>query len=144
MSQAFVVQLPNRPGELAHLAKALCARGVNIVQVHQTTAGNLTTAEIFTNCCDEDTTEVLRSMGYPFVTGPSVVVEIEDSPCAFGDLSNLLSKGGVNIKGCCVLGRSGGLVEWSLSVDDEPRAREILGLPAIPEMVAVGATASEG
>ena len=39
MGQQFVVQLPNRPGELARLAKALCARGVNIVQISQITAG---------------------------------------------------------------------------------------------------------
>ena len=88
MGQQFVVQLPNRPGELAHLAKALCARGVNIVQVHQTTVGNLTTAEIFTDCCDDDTTDVLRGMGYPFVAGTSLIVEIEDTPCALGELTS--------------------------------------------------------
>jgi hypothetical protein len=131
MGQPFIVQLPNKPGELSHLAKALCARGVNIVQVHQTTAGNLTTAEIYTNCCDDDTTDVLRSMGYPFVAGSSLSVEIEDTPCAFGDMARTLSKGGVNLKGCCVVSRHDGLAEWSLSVDDEPKARELLGLPAI-------------
>jgi len=44
MSHQFLVQLPNKPGELSHLARALCARGVNIVQIHQTTAGGLTSA----------------------------------------------------------------------------------------------------
>ena len=131
MSQQFVVQLPNRPGELAHLARALCARGVNIVQVHQTTAGNLTSAEIYTDCCDDDTRDVLHSMGYPFVAGSSVVVEIEDTPCALGEVTHKLAKNGVNIKSCCVIGRHNGTAEWSLSVDDEVRAREVLGLPAL-------------
>jgi hypothetical protein len=129
MSQQFVVQLPNRPGELAHLAKALCARGVNIVQVHQSTAGDLTCAEIFTDCCDDDTREVLHSMGYPFVAGTSVIVEIEDTPCAFGEVSDRLTHAGVHLKGCCVLGRANGVATWALSVDREERAREVLGLP---------------
>jgi hypothetical protein len=130
MSQQFVVQLPNRPGELAHLAKALCARGVNLVQVHQTTVGDLTTAEIYTSCCDEDTTEVLRSMGYAFVAGTSLLIEIEDTPCAFGELSDRLTHGGVGIDGCCVVGRANGVATWALKVDQEALARRILGLPA--------------
>ncbi|MGD0861534.1 MAG: ACT domain-containing protein [Candidatus Limnocylindrales bacterium] len=130
MSQQFVVQLPNRPGELAHLAKALCARGVNIVQVHQSTAGDLTCAEIFTDCCDDDTREVLHSMGYPFVAGSSLTVEIEDTPCAFGELSDRLSHAGVQLKGCCVLTRANGVATWALSVDKEDLARKILGVPA--------------
>ena len=130
MSQQFVVQLPNRPGELAHLARALCARGVNIVQVHQTTAGNLTTAEIFTDCCDEDTTDVLRGMGYPFVAGTSLVVQIEDTPCAFGEVSDRLTLGGVHLKGCCIVGRADGQATWALSVDDEELARRILATTA--------------
>ena len=131
MGQQFVVQLPNRPGELAHLARALCARGVNIVQVHQTTVGNLTTAEIYTNCCDDDTTDVLRSMGYPFVAGTSLIVEIEDNPCALGDVTTKLARAKVNVKGCCVVDRANGMATWALSVDKEDVAREVLGIPAV-------------
>jgi hypothetical protein len=130
MSQQFIVQLPNRPGELAHLAKALCARGVNIVQVHQTTAGDLTTAEIYTDCCDDDTKDVLRGMGFPFVVGTSILVEIEDTPCALGEVSDRLSHSGINIAGCCVIGRANGRATWALSVDKEDQARRVLGLPA--------------
>jgi hypothetical protein len=134
MGQQFVVQLPNRPGELAHLAKALCARGVNIVQIHQTTVGNLTTAEIFTDCCDDDTTDVLRGMGYPYVAGTGLIVEIEDAACALGELTSKLAHAGVNLKGCCVVGRANGQATWALSVDKEDVAREILGLPAAHDL----------
>jgi hypothetical protein len=80
MSQQFVVQLPNRPGELSHLARALCARGVNIVQVREVTVGQLVDAEIFTDCCDEDTTDVLHSMGYSFTKSPTDAVEVAEKP----------------------------------------------------------------
>ncbi|HEX7492375.1 MAG TPA: ACT domain-containing protein [Candidatus Limnocylindrales bacterium] len=135
MSQQFLVQLPNKPGELAHLARALCARGVNIVQIHQTTVGDLTSAEIYTDCCDEDTTDVLRGMGFPFVTGSSIKVEIEDSPCAFGELSDQLHHAGVAIQSCCVLGRVDGLATWALAVDHEDRARAVLDMPAMTDEV---------
>jgi hypothetical protein len=130
MGQQFVVQLPNRPGELARLAKALCARGVNIVQISQSTAGDLTCAQIYTDCCDDDTTDVLRGMGYPFVPGTSVKVQIEDTPCAFGEMSDLLSSAGVALKSCCVVDRSDGRATWALSVDKEDAALEALGLTA--------------
>jgi hypothetical protein len=133
MGQPFVVQMPNRPGELSHLARALCARGVNLVQIQQSTAGELACALIYTDCCDDDTMDVLNSMGYKFVYGSSVTVEMEDTPCALGDVTDKLAKGGVNIKSCCVIGRHEGRAEWSLCVDDEPLAREILGLPAVDE-----------
>lgn len=138
MGQPFVVQLPNRPGELAHLAKALCARGVNIVQIAGSAAGDLACALLYTDN-DKATTEVLRSMGYDFVTGSTLMVEIEDTPCALGDVTARLAHGGVNLKGCCIIGRREGRAEWSLSVDNEPLARKILGLPAIERVPDVAA-----
>jgi hypothetical protein len=136
MGQPFVVQVPNRPGELAHLAKGLCARGVNIVQIQGSTAGDLACALIYTDD-DKTTGEVLRSMGYTFVTGSTLIVEIEDTPCALGDLTTRLSSGGVTLTGCCIIGRREGLAEWSLSVDNEELAREVLGLPTIHKLVGV-------
>jgi hypothetical protein len=135
MGQPFVVQVPNRPGELAHLAKGLCARGININQIQGSTAGDLACALIYTDN-DRTTAEVLRSMGYSFVEGSTLIVEIEDSPCALGDLTLQLANGGVTMKGCCVIGRRDGRAEWSLSVDDEELGRRILGLPTIHKLAA--------
>lgn len=135
MSRQFVVQLPNRPGELAHLAKALCARGVNIIQVHQSTTGDGVSAEIFTDCCDDDTTEVLNGMGFPFVARAGVTVEVEDTSCAFGEVSERLVRAGIIIQGYCVLGRADGMATWAIAVDNEEMAREVLGTTT-PEEVA--------
>ncbi len=136
MSNQFVVQLPNRPGELSHLARALCARGVNILQIQQTTAGAFTSAQIFTDCCDDDTQDVLRGMGYPFVARTNLTVEIEDTPCAFSEVNDRLVGGRVRLHGCCVISRADGMATWAFAVDDVTRAREILGLPALVAEVA--------
>jgi hypothetical protein len=135
MGQPFVVQLPNRPGELAHLAKSLCARGVNIVQIQGSAAGDLACALIYTDD-DAATNEVLRSMGYSFVAGSTLIVEIEDSPCALGELTAKLANAKVNVTGCCIIGRREGRAEWSLSVDDEPKARSALGIPQVASLAS--------
>jgi hypothetical protein len=135
MGQPFVVQLPNRPGELAHLAKALCARDINIMQIQGSTAGDLACALIYTDC-DDDTAEVLRSMGYSFVAGTTLILEIEDSPCALGDVTEKLAEGGVNVTGFCKIGVREGFATWSLSTSDEDEARKILGLPQVNTLAA--------
>jgi hypothetical protein len=135
MGQPFVVQLPNRPGELAHLAKALCARDINIMQIQGSTAGDLACALLYTDC-DEDTAEVLRSMGYSFVAGTTLILEIEDSPCALGDVTEKLAEGGVNVTGFCKIGVREGFATWSLSTSDEDEARKILGLPQVNTLAA--------
>jgi len=134
MSHQFVVQLPNRPGELSHLARALCARGVNIVQIQQSTAGDFTSARIFTDCCDDDTKDVLRGMGYPFVAHTNLTVEIEDTPCAFSEINDRLLGADVGLRGCCVIGRANGVATWAFAVDDEARARAVLGLPPVADV----------
>lgn len=137
MGQPFVVQLPNRPGELAHLARGLCARGINIVQIQGSTAGDLACALLYTDD-DKGTAEVLKSMGYSFVTGATLMVEIEDTPCALGDLTEKLAHAGVNLTGCCVIGRREGFATWSLNTDNESKAREVLGLPPVLSPVLAG------
>ncbi len=137
MGQPFVVQMPNRPGELAHLARALCARGINIVQIQgSSAAGDLACALIYTDCCEEDTGDVLRSMGYSFVVGSTLLVEIPDTPCALGDLTEELAQGGVNVTGFCKIATHEGFATWSLSVNDEDAARELLGMSPEGEPVA--------
>jgi hypothetical protein len=135
MGQPFVVQLPNRPGELAHLARALCARDINITQIQSSTAGDHLCAVIYTSCCDEDTADVLHSMGYSFVAGSTLIVEIEDTPCALGDLTDKLADGGVQVTAFCKVGCREGFATWSLSTTDEALAREILGV-ATPDPLA--------
>ncbi len=127
MAQPFVVQLPNRPGELAHLATGLCARGINLTQIQGSAAGEMACALLYTDN-DEATADVLRSMGYSYVIGSTLIVEIEDTPGALGSLTSRLEHGGVVLTGCCVVGRHNGRAEWSLSVDNEPLARRLLGM----------------
>lgn len=129
MPRQFVVQLPNQPGALAHIAKALGARGVNIHHVSCAGAGPLACMYLSTD--DEDQTrEVLRGIGQPFIEGEPLLVELEDRPGSLADVTARLADAEVNILGALIVGRRPGFVEMTFTVDDEARGRAALGQDA--------------
>ena len=130
MGRQFVVQLDNRPGELAHLARALAMRGINLSHIASVGAGEVACAFISTE--DEDATrEVLHGLGHLFIEGECVVVNVEDRPGGLADVSERLAKAGVNILGALIVGRRPGMVEMAFTVDDEPRALAALGMSEV-------------
>jgi hypothetical protein len=88
-------------------------------------------------------------MGYPFVVGTAVTAEIEDSSCALGAVSGQLAAEGVHVSSCCCFSRAEGRATWAVPVDDEERAREILGLQVAADygtrdgLAWVGSSATE-
>jgi hypothetical protein len=125
MERQFVVQLDNRPGELAHLARALAARGVNLHHISCAGAGPIACAFLTTDSSDA-TREVLEGMGHDFIEGATVVVDVEDRPGGFADVAERLAHAGVNVHGVLCVGRREGIVEMAFAVDDEEKARAAL------------------
>ncbi len=126
MPRQFVVQLPNHPGELAHITRALAARGVNIHHVSCAGAGPLACMYLSTD--DDDLTRaVLRGIGQPFIEGEPLLVELEDRPGALAEVTTKLAASGVNITGALIVGRREGFVEMTFTVDDEERGHAALG-----------------
>ena len=127
MARQFVVQLENRPGELAHLTRALAASGIDIRNIASVTAGSLASAFIATSD-DDATREVLRGLGHPFIEGDMIVADVADQPGGFADAAEKLASAGVNILGALVVGRRPGIIEVAFSVDNEAAAKAALGL----------------
>jgi hypothetical protein len=125
VARQFVVQLDNRPGELAHLARALAARGIDIRHIGGVGAGELGCAFITTSD-DQATREVLHGLGHPYVEGAPILVEVLDEPGGLADPAERLAQAGVNVCGTMMVGRRPGVVEMIFCVDDEGRAREAL------------------
>ena len=125
MVQHIVVQLPNRPGELAHLARALAARGINLVHAAACGSGKLGFAYLETDRFEE-TCSVLRGSGYEFLAGHTIVVERPDKPGALADLAEELAAAGINIEGVMTCGQCNGKVDLAITVDDVDKAREAL------------------
>jgi hypothetical protein len=125
MQRQFVVQLDNRPGELAHLARSLGARGVNIT--HISCAGTGTIACAFMTTAEDDVTrDVLRGLGHEFIEGATVVVDVMDRPGGLADVAEKLAKAGVNVLGTLCVGRREGVVEMAFTVDDGEKAKAAL------------------
>lgn len=127
MGRQFVIQLDNRPGELAHLARVLGARGIDIEHISCVGAGPLACAFI-TSGDDSATREVLCGLGHPFIEGEPILVDVADRPGGLADVAERLSEADVNVTGTLIVGRRPGMVEMVFSVDHEDKAREALGL----------------
>ena len=132
MARQFVVQLENRPGELAHLARALAARWIDIV--HIASVGSGSTACAFLTTSDAAATrEVLHGAGFPFIEGDLVFAPVEDRPGGLADLTERLAAAGVNILAALTVDRRPGIVDMALAVDDEARALAVLAQPVLAD-----------
>jgi hypothetical protein len=125
MQRQFVVQLDNRPGELAHLARALGARGVNITHISCAGTGSLACA-FMTTAEDEETRSVLRGLGHEFIEGATIVVDVMDRPGGLADVVERFARAGVNILGTLCVGRREGVLEQAFAVDDAEKAKAAL------------------
>jgi len=127
MMTQFVVQLDDRPGALAGLTKALAARGIDLRGISLGGAGDRGYA-VITTSDDAATRGVLRTSGYPYVEGETLIVEVEDRPGGLAAVAEKLAVAGVDIRGVLFVGCGEGKVVTALSVDDVARARKALGL----------------
>jgi hypothetical protein len=118
----FAVQLDNRPGELAHLARALGARGINISHIWCAGAGSTVGAFLQTTE-GEETRHVLRCLGHEYIEGETVVVDVPDHPGGLADVAERFATAGVNITGTLVIGKRRGMIEMAFAVDDQEKAR---------------------
>ena len=125
MARQFVVQLDNRPGELAHLARALAARGIELRHIGGVGAGDMGCAFITTSD-DDATREILHGLGHPYVEGAPILVEVQDGPNGLVDAAERLAEAGVKVCGTLVVGHKPGLAEMIICVDDEVKAHAAL------------------
>ena len=125
MSRQFVVQLENRPGALAGLARVLGERGIDIRQLAGGGMGHVGYAVIETDD-DEGTASALRASGLPFVSGEPVIAEIADRPGALATVVDRLDVAGIDVSAVMVVGRSVCGLEIAVVVDDVEEARRVL------------------
>jgi hypothetical protein len=125
MTRQFVIQLDNRPGELAHVARALAARGIDIEHISCAGTGTIACA-FMTTGEDAETRDVLKGLGHDFIEGETIVVDVEDQPGGLGDIAQKLADAGVNILGVLEVGRREGIKEIALAVDDPVKAKQVI------------------
>ena len=122
MGRHFIIQLRNHPGELAHLARAMAARGIELHGISCVGHGPLACMVTHTSD-DQAAREVLHGLGHAYIEGEPVFVDVADRAGGLAEVSERFAAAGVNITGIIESGRRPGVVEMAFCVDDEPKAR---------------------
>ena len=124
--QAFIVDLPNRPGSLADVSEALGAGGVNINATGATTSGS--TGTVAFSADDEAAARgVLQANGWDFREVELVVASLEHRPGSLGAAARRLATAGVNLESMFATGMDGGRVQIAFGVSDAAAAQAALG-----------------
>lgn len=123
---AFVVELPNRPGSLAMVAEAVASRGINITGVVGATSGEMGTLT-FTTDDEPGTRNALGEKGWVYREVPLVHASLEHRPGTLAAAARKLADAGINIEAMFVSGMDGDKVEVAFGVDNPEAAARALG-----------------
>lgn len=96
LATVFRVLLPNRPGEVAGLARSLADAGVNIETGAAVANGREAYFEFLTDQVD-GAAGVLRERGAPFQRVPVLLAWIPNRPGELADALDPLAEAGINI-----------------------------------------------
>jgi len=133
--RAFIVNLENRPGELASLGEALGERGINISGIAGTAWDSSGAIGLITND-DSGTRAVLDDKGIAHRDVEIVSAGLEDRPGSLGDAARRLADAGVNVELLMPTGMQGNRITVAFGVSDPDAARAALG-----DLAATGAQA---
>ena len=122
----FIVDLKNKPSELARVTEAIAQKGIDITAFSGSTCGDSATLALVTN--DEaGTHRVLTDGQWKFRTVETIAASVVNRPGALAELARKLGKAGVNIEAAFPTGMTGGNVQIAFATDNPKKAREALG-----------------
>jgi len=122
---AFLVDLDNKPGELARMTEAVAAKGVDIVAVSGTTSGDRGKVAILTDN-EEATSAALRSAGCSFRMTDAAEISLRAQLGSLAQATRRLADGEVNIEALMVIGMDGNDIKVAFLTDAPAKARTIL------------------
>lgn len=125
MPKQFVIQVDNKPGEMARLAEQLAARNVDLRAIGGGGLGEFGHF-IMTTADDDGARAVLQDGGWTFLEGESLLAEVDDRPGGMARIARELSDAGVNVLGHLFIGRWSDRATFAFVVDDPEKARPIL------------------
>ncbi|HTK44956.1 MAG TPA: ACT domain-containing protein [Patescibacteria group bacterium] len=134
---AFIVDLTNKPGELARVTEAIAEKGINIEAFAGATAGGAGSVVLATN--DEPgTRRALADAGCSSREVELVMASLDHVPGGLAAVARKLADAGINIEAAMPTGMAAAdKVMVSFATDNPTKAREILGASA-PTGIGVG------
>jgi hypothetical protein len=122
---AFLVELENKPGELARVTEAIAAKGVDIKGVSGSTCGSSGSVALMTDN-DDATRTALADAGVTVREIEVVQAPVGAAPGSLAKVCRRLADGGVNIEALMPTGMEGDHVTIAFITGDAAKARQIL------------------
>lgn len=123
---AFIVDLEDKPGELARVTEAIAQKGINITAFSGATAGGRGAVILATND-EEGTRRALADAGCQVTESELVATSLEHRPGSLAGAARKLADAGINIQGALPMGMSEGKVSLAFATDQPAKARELIG-----------------
>ena len=122
---AFLVELENKPGELARVTEAIAAKGIDINGVSGSTCGSGGSVALMTDN-DDATRTALQAAGVKFREMEATKAPIATAPGSLAKACRRLADAGVNIEALMPTGMEGDHVMVAFITGDGAKARQIL------------------
>ncbi|HEV2166552.1 MAG TPA: ACT domain-containing protein [Thermoplasmata archaeon] len=120
------LHLPNRPGQLAEIARLLAQKQINVASIHVDSKGARGDVRLVVSD-PKGALVLLKKMGYAVQTHELVAIQLEDKAGSFLKVLDCLTDAGINIQHVVLLvQREGNRTLVGLGLDDLTRARRIL------------------
>ncbi len=121
----FIINLKNKPGELARVCDVLGKQGVNIISLYG--EGEQESGRVIVITADEKTTEkALAQNGFEFTANEIMPLRIADRPGELAKHIYKLAYHQVNINRIYLVDKKNGWAELGMIVEDPKKAEEAL------------------
>lgn len=121
----FIVDLKNKPSELAKVTDAIAQKGIDITGFSGSTCGETGTLALVTS--DEaGTGRVLSEGQWKFRVIELVDAPLANRPGSLAEAARKLGKAGVNIEAAFPIGMTAGNVHVAFATDNPAKAKEAL------------------
>jgi len=136
--------LPNRPGGLAGVARALAEHRINLAAIGADSSPRSGRVRLIVSDADR-AVRLLRLAGYDPEVREMLVVRLEDRAGSFLRVLDVLARDGLNVQSVAILAaREGNQPLVALSTDDLPRARRLLQRAGFVSPVVEGLVSEGG
>jgi hypothetical protein len=128
--QVFLVDLKNKPGELARVTEAIAAKGVNITGISGATCSDSGRAAVMTN--DEATTRTaLKDAGFIYTELEGTDTALRHEPGTLAKAARRLADAGINIEALLPIGMEGNEIHVAFVTNEPVKARQVLSAAGI-------------
>jgi hypothetical protein len=122
----IALRMPNRPGQIARVARLLAEQRINIAAISLDSSGARSSVRLIPDRPDRAMT-ILEDAGFTVDCHDTIVVHLEDRAGSFLKVLDILAASKVNVESIAILvARDGAHSLAAIATDDIVRARRVL------------------